>query len=102
MIIKYRTTNGSWNWLSQVEELETLGYMPVAQMPTDTVRVLGTESGEPYVLRACVNGKKNVIALYAQEAYLTEDGTGNTIDILIRNEQATKRNPSTPKSRRKR
>lgn len=94
MIIKYRSIDGRWNWFSRVDEVKSLGYMPVSEIPRDDeVSFLGVQNdgAEPYVLHVCRNGHGKMLALYAQEAYLTEDSTGNTIDILIpktRNEPA--------------
>jgi hypothetical protein len=85
MIIKYRNIEDRWNWFSKVDEVNTLGYMPIEDMPQgDEVSVLGIKMDEhPYVLHVCKDGQRKVLALYAQEAYLTEDSTGNTIDVLI-------------------
>ena len=86
MIIKYRSYDGRWNWFSQVEEVKSLGYIALEDIPKgDDLSPLGTpdDSKLPYVLHVCRGGRVKVLALYAQEAYLTEDSTGNTIDILI-------------------
>lgn len=91
MIIKYRNIENRWNWFSKVDEVNTLGYMPIEEllaysdMPQGhEVSILGIKMEEnPYVLHVYKDGQRKVLALYAQEAYLTEDSTGNTIDVLI-------------------
>lgn len=86
MIIKYRSIDGGWNWFSRVDEVKSLGYMAVNDIPRDDeINFLGIkEDGmDPYVLHVCRNGHGKMLAIYAEEAYLTEDTTGNTIDILI-------------------
>jgi hypothetical protein len=80
MIIKYRDLHGKWNWLSNVGEATALGYM---DEPPEGAVPLGVASGKPYVMSLCVKNESRTVAIYAQEAYLTDDQTGNTIEILI-------------------
>lgn len=100
MIIKYRSSDDRWNWFSDVEELKVLGHMPEPdiQVRYDTLGI--PDDNQPYVMNVCKRGQKRVIAMWASEAYLTEEHTGNTIEVLIRNGKAKQTSQATKGSRR--
>jgi hypothetical protein len=88
MIIKYRS-NERWSWVSRVDEVREIGTMPVSSIPLDdypakTVTTLGhDDSSDPYVISVSCAGEEKILAIHASEAYLTDEATGNTIEILI-------------------
>jgi len=89
MIIKYRDSNQRWGWISGVDQVTEIGSTDLTKIQPssygcESMEELGTwDSKKPYVIQVSMGAKKRMFALYVQEAYLTEENTGSTIDILV-------------------
>ena len=89
MIIKYRDCNQRWGWISGVDEVIEIGNVEINEIDSrsygcDIIEELGTwDAQNPYIIKVSMGPNKRMFALYVQEAYLTEDTTGSTIDILV-------------------
>lgn len=102
MIIKYRSSDDRWNWFSDVEELKVLGRTPITEVaPGYDALGIEDQGMEPFVMNVSQRGQKRTIAMWAVEAYLTEQHTGNTIEVLIRNGQTKSTGQAAKASRRK-
>lgn len=94
MIIKFKNATGSWSWISNVQEMNSLGALDTTTLDrafvthhgADNLEHLGdTEvTDKPLILAITQPTGKRLLALYASEAYLTEDKSGSTIDVLIK------------------
>lgn len=88
MIIKY-CSDELWSWVSNIEEVNEIGVMPISDIPTAQIRSLSVlgypdkETDDPYILQVCARGEQRILAIHGSEAYLIDEATGNTIEILI-------------------
>jgi hypothetical protein len=88
MILKFQDHNGHWTWITNVNEISSLGYCnPYDIHPSDydclAIEMAGESDGSlPFMILVNTDHPR-LIGINAKEAYLCNDTTGSTVDVLI-------------------